>query len=81
MHHRVKKFKLNRDYDHRRSLVRSLAVQIVTHGEIETTLAKAKAIRPYLERMVTVAQRGDLAARRRLIAFFNDKEVARKLQE
>lgn len=56
MRHRVDKVKLGRDYDHRRALLKNLSVSIIEHGEIETTVAKAKALRPFIEKLVTKAK-------------------------
>jgi large subunit ribosomal protein L17 len=60
--------KLGRNASHRRSLYRNLAVALFQHERIITTLAKAKAVRPFVERLITLAKRGDLHARRLVIA-------------
>ena len=75
----MKARKLGRDYDHRRWLLRQLATQLILHGRIRTTLAKAKVVRPIAERMVTLAKRGDLHARRQAAAVLTDKAAVRKL--
>lgn len=59
MRHRVKGRKLGRDAEHRKSLLKNLSEALVTHGKIETTLAKAKYLRPYVERLITRAKKGD----------------------
>lgn len=58
MRHRVQKKKLNMDTDHRKSVLRNLATDLILHGKLETTLAKAKAVKPIAERLVTRAKRG-----------------------
>jgi large subunit ribosomal protein L17 len=60
--------KLGRNASHRRSLYRNLAVALFQHERIITTLAKAKAVRPFVEKLITLAKRGDLHARRLVIA-------------
>ena len=69
MRHRKKTVKLQRDTAHRRSLLANLACSLIEHGRIRTTLAKAKALRPVAEKMVTLAKRGDVHARRQAVAF------------
>jgi large subunit ribosomal protein L17 len=79
MRHRVKTVKLQRKSAHRRSLLANLACSLIEHGRIRTTLAKAKALRPVAERMVTLGKRGDLHARRQAVAFLHQREVVKKL--
>ncbi len=66
-HHKVKP-KLGRVRSQRKALLRTLAVSLIRHERIETTEAKAKALRPFIERLVTLARRNDLAARRLVIS-------------
>lgn len=73
MRHRVYGRKLNRDTEHRRAMFRNLAAGLFEHGQIETTLPKAKAVQPFVERLVTLAKRGDLHARRQAIALLRDR--------
>ena len=73
-HHRSGK-KLGRDSAHRRSLYANLASSLIEHGRIKTTEAKAKAVRPIAEKMITLGRRGDLAARRQALAFLRTQEV------
>ncbi len=73
MRHRVAGFKLGRDTEHRRSLRRNLAVALFTHGQITTTIPKAKSVKPFVEKLITAARRGDLASRRRVIAQLQDR--------
>jgi len=67
MRHRVAGYKLGRDTEHRRALMRNLTIALFTHGQITTTIPKAKFVKPFVERLITTAKRGDLAARRRVI--------------
>lgn len=75
MRHAVAGYKLGRDTEHRRSLFRNLAAALFQHGQITTTLPKAKAVQPFVERLITTARRGDLHARRRVIALLQDREL------
>ncbi|HEV2711869.1 MAG TPA: 50S ribosomal protein L17 [Gaiellaceae bacterium] len=77
-HHRSGK-KLGRDSAHRKALYANLAGALIEHGRIETTLAKAKAVRPLAEKMITLGRRGDLAARRQALAFLRSQEVVHLL--
>jgi large subunit ribosomal protein L17 len=64
MRHQSKGRQLSRTSEHRKALLRNLATSLFNHGGIETTLAKAKELRPYAEKLITLARRGDLHARR-----------------
>lgn len=79
MRHRRKTVKLQRDAAHRRSLLANQACSLIKHGRIRTTLAKAKALRPVVEKMVTLGKRGDLHARRQAVAFLRDQEATKLL--
>jgi large subunit ribosomal protein L17 len=65
----------------RNAMFRDVATSLVTYEKVETTLAKAKAVRPIVERLITKAKRGDLSARRQLIAFFTTSQPVAKLME
>jgi len=78
---RFKGKKLNRNAAQRRALYRGLVVSLVEHGQIRTTLAKAKAARPQIEKLVTLAKKGDLASRRRLLERVPNKEIVKKMLE
>lgn len=71
--------KFRRERDQRRALIKGLATSLVMHGKIETTLPKAKEIRPYVEKLVTKAKKGTLENRRAIIAGLTTKEAAHKL--
>jgi large subunit ribosomal protein L17 len=77
-HHRAGK-KLGRDSAHRKALYANLACALIEHGRIKTTEAKAKAVKPFAEQMITLGKRGDLAAHRQAVAFLRSKSVTHKL--
>jgi len=77
-HHRAGK-KLGRDSAHRRALYSNLAGALIEHGRIRTTEAKAKAVKPIAEQMITLGRRGDLAARRHALSYLRSKDVVHKL--
>jgi large subunit ribosomal protein L17 len=68
MRHRKHTFKLGRNSGHRRCLIANLLKALITHGTIETSVAKAKELRRHADRMVTLAKKGTLASRRQAIA-------------
>jgi len=67
MRHRVGGFKLGRDTEHRKAMWRNMAIALLTHGQIKTTVPKAKSLKPFVEKLITLAKKGDLSARRRVI--------------
>jgi large subunit ribosomal protein L17 len=73
-HHRSGK-KLGRDSAHRKALYSNLTGSLIEHGRIKTTVAKAKAVRPIAEKMITLGRRGDLAARRQALAYLRSNDV------
>lgn len=75
MRHMTKKHTLGKAQDQRKALLRALATELFVHGEIKTTMARAKALRPYAEEIITLAKRGDLHARRQAAKFVYDKEI------
>ena len=77
-HHRSGK-KLGRDSAHRKALYSNLAGSLIEHGRIKTTVAKAKAVRPIAEKMITLGRRGDLAARRQALAYLRSNDVVHML--
>jgi len=79
MRHRKAGKKLGRDSSHRRAVLRNLATSLFRHEEISTTHAKANAVRPIAEKMITLAKRGDLHARRQALSYLMDKAVVHKL--
>jgi len=79
MRHQCKKHHLGLAADQRRAMLRSLASSLFMHNEIETTMARAKALKPYAERLITLAKKGDLAARRQAARFIFDQNTERLL--
>ena len=75
MRHRNKGRKLSRTASHREALLRNMAISLFRHGRISTTTAKAKELRPYAERLITLAKRGDLHAKRLAARKIHDREV------
>ena len=71
--------KLGRDSAHRKALYANLAGALIEHGRIKTTEAKAKAVKPLAEQMITLGRRGDLAARRQAVSVLRSKDVVHKL--
>ena len=79
MRHQKKTIKLGRTADHRRALLANQVCALIEHQRITTTLAKAKAVRPLAERMVTLGKNGSIHARRRALAVLRHKDVVKKL--
>ena len=71
--------KLGRTSAHRKALYSNLAGALITHGRIQTTEAKAKAVKPFAEKMITLGKRGDLAARRKALAELRSQDVVHEL--
>ena len=82
MRHRAKGRQLSRTASHKKALLANLATSLFRHDKIVTTEAKAKELRPYAERLLTLARRGDLHARRQALSQLNqDKFIVHKLFE
>jgi large subunit ribosomal protein L17 len=79
MRHQRAGKKLGRDSAHRRALYANLAGALIEHGRIKTTEAKAKAVKPLAEQMITLGKRGDLAARRHAISTLRSTDVVHQL--
>jgi large subunit ribosomal protein L17 len=79
MRHRRAGKKLGRDSAHRRALYSNLAGALIEHGRIKTTVAKAKAVKPFAEQMITLGKRGDLHARRLALAELRSQDVVHQL--
>jgi large subunit ribosomal protein L17 len=79
MRHRAKGRQLSRTSSHKRALLRNMATSLFEHGAIVTTEAKAKELRPYAEKLITLARRGDLHARRQAEQKIKDREVLGRL--
>lgn len=79
MRHGMSGRKFGRTRAHRRAMLANLAAALLKHEQIVTTLPKAKDIRPYTEKLITLAKRGDLHARRQVVSTLRDEKVAKKL--
>lgn len=77
MRHQSKKHHLGKAQDQRNALLRSLATELILHGEIKTTMARAKALKPYAENIITLAKQGTLHSRRLAAKFIFDKETGK----
>ena len=81
MRHAKRGRKLGRDSAHRRALLATMAGQVIQHGRIKTTGPKAKEIRGLVDRLITIAKKDDLHARRQAAAVLKDKTIVRRLFE
>jgi large subunit ribosomal protein L17 len=79
MRHRRAGKKLGRDSAHRKALYSNLAGALIEHGRIKTTVAKAKAVKPFADQMITLGKRGDLHARRLALAELRSQDVVHQL--
>jgi len=79
MRHRKKTVKLGRSQPHRDSLLSNQVCSLIEHRRIKTTLTKAKATKPLAERMLTLAKKGDLHARRIAISYLKQRDIVKKL--
>jgi len=79
MRHGVAQKKLNRTASHREAMFANMAAALIKHEQIVTTLPKAKALRPVVERLVTLAKKGDLSARRLAASRLRDEAMTKKL--
>ncbi|MBF0108440.1 MAG: 50S ribosomal protein L17 [Magnetococcales bacterium] len=79
MRHRKSGRKLGRETSHRKAMISNLAISLFRHERIETTVTRAKELRIFAERMVTLGKTGSLHARRRALGFLRDKDVVHKL--
>ena len=75
MRHQCKKHHLGLAADQRRALLRSLASSLFMHNEIQTTMARAKALKPYAEQLISLAKKGDLHSRRQAAKFIFDQNI------
>jgi|SRR5262252_4279656 len=79
MRHKVSGYKLGRTTSHRRSLLRNMVTSLIMEERIETSAIKAKAVRPQIEKMITLGKQGNLAARRQAAAYLMTDEAVKKL--
>ena len=81
MRHQKKRVKLGRKAEHRKALLANQVCALIEHRRIKTTLAKAKAVRPLADRMVTLGKNGSLHARRTALSYLRQKDAVKKLFE
>jgi len=79
MRHRVLKYKLNRTSSHRKALLNNMALALIKHEQISTTLAKAKNLRPFVEKIITLAKKGSLSSRKKAFSILKNKKIIEKL--
>ena len=79
MKHNITHRKLNRTSSHRKVLLMNLSNALLKHEQIITTLPKAKELRPYVEKIITLGKKGDLEARRKTISILQDKQNTKKV--
>jgi large subunit ribosomal protein L17 len=79
MRHQMSGRKLNRTSSHRKAMLRNMAAALVKHEQIKTTLPKAKELKPYLDKLITLGKRGDLHARRQALSVLRDSALTAKL--
>lgn len=79
MRHQRRKYKIGVDPEHRKSLVKNLATEIINHGKIKTTHTKCKAIQPFVEKLITLAKNDTVFNRRLAARKLNNKEMVQKL--
>lgn len=79
MRHGIAHRKLNRTTSHRKAMFANMAASLIEHEQIVTTLPKAKEMKPFMDKLVTLAKKGDLASRRRAISIVRNQDAVRKL--
>lgn len=81
MKHNITHRKLNRTSSHRKALLMNLSNALIKHEQITTTLPKAKELRPFVEKVITLGKKGDLNARRKTISILQDEKNTKKIFE
>ena len=81
MKHNIKHRKLNRTSSHRKALLMNMSNALIKHEQITTTLPKAKELRPFIEKIVTLGKKGDLSARRKTMSILQDEKMTKKIFE
>ena len=79
MKHRIKGKKLNRTSSHRKALLKNMTQALIKHEQIITTLPKAKTLKPYFDKLITIGKKGNLSARRQAISKVGDIKLVEKL--
>ena len=78
MKHNIKHRKLNRTSSHRKALLMNMSNALIKHEQITTTLPKAKELRPFIEKVVTLGKKGDLSARRKTMSIIQEEKMTKK---
>ena len=79
MKHNIKNKKLNKTSSHRKSMFMNLSNSLIKHEQITTTLAKAKELRRFVEKIVTLGKKGDLFSRRKAVSILQDQKMSKKV--
>ena len=79
MKHNIKHRKLNRTSSHRKALLMNMSNALIKHEQITTTLPKAKELRPFIEKVVTLGKKGDLSSRRKAMSILQDEKMTKKI--
>jgi large subunit ribosomal protein L17 len=79
MKHNITHRKLNRTTSHRKALLMNLSNSLIKHEQITTTLSKAKELRPFVEKIITLGKKGDLVSRRKTISILQDQKNTKKI--
>ena len=79
MKHNIKNKKLNKNSSHRKALFMNMSNALIKHEQITTTLAKAKELRRFVEKIVTLGKRGDLLSRRKAVSILQDQKMSKKV--
>ena len=79
MRHNLQGRKLNRTSSHRKALLMNLSNALIKHEQIKTTLPKAKELKPFVEKLITLGKKGDLSSRKKAISILNEKKSIDKL--
>ena len=79
MKHNITHRKLNRTSSHRKAMMMNLSNSLIKHEQITTTLSKAKELRPFVEKIITLGKKGDLESKRKTFSILQDKKTAKKI--
>ena len=79
MKHNIKNKKLNKTTSHRKAMFMNMSNALIKHEQITTTLAKAKELRKFIEKIITLGKKGDLLSRRKSISVLQDKNMSKKV--
>ena len=79
MKHNIKNKKLNKTSSHRKAMFMNMSNALIKHEQITTTLAKAKELRRFVEKIVTLGKKGDLFSRRKIVSILQDQKISKKV--